>query len=136
MYCILPFNRYIFALQSQLRFDKKRFMTDINIENTKVQMRKGILEYCILGVISKGEVYASDILDSLKSANLLVVEGTVYPLLTRLKNAGLLSYEWKESTSGPPRKYYTLTHLGTQALEELNKTWEELQTAVRSTTKN
>ncbi len=111
-------------------------MTDINIENTKVQMRKGILEYCILGVISKGEVYASDILDSLKSANLLVVEGTVYPLLTRLKNAGLLSYEWKESTSGPPRKYYTLTNLGTQALEELNKTWEELESAVRNTTKN
>jgi PadR family transcriptional regulator PadR len=111
-------------------------MTDINIENTKVQMRKGILEYCILGIISKGEVYASDILENLKSANLLVVEGTVYPLLTRLKNSGLLSYEWKESTSGPPRKYFTLTNQGKQALGELNKTWEELELAVRNTTKN
>lgn len=111
-------------------------MTDINIENTKIQMRKGILEYCILGIISKGEVYASDILESLKSANLLVVEGTVYPLLTRLKNSGLLSYEWKESTSGPPRKYFTLTNQGKQALGELNKTWEELELAVRNTTNN
>jgi PadR family transcriptional regulator, regulatory protein PadR len=111
-------------------------MTDINIENTKIQMRKGILEYCILGIISKGEVYASDILESLKSANLLVVEGTVYPLLTRLKNSGLLSYEWKESTSGPPRKYFTLTSQGKQALDELNKTWKELELAVRNTTKN
>ena len=73
-----------------------------SIENTKIQMRKGILEFCILGIISRGEVYASDILDALKTANMLVVEGTVYPLLTRLKNAGLLTYEWRESTSGPP----------------------------------
>ena len=79
-----------------------------SIENTKVQMRKGILEFCILGIISRGEVYASDILDALRNANMLVVEGTVYPLLTRLKNVGLLTYEWKESTSGPPRKYFTL----------------------------
>jgi PadR family transcriptional regulator, regulatory protein PadR len=107
-------------------------MTAINVENTKVQMRKGILEFCILGIISRGEVYASDILDSLKSADLLVVEGTVYPLLTRLKNSGLVSYEWKESTSGPPRKYFTLTEPGRQALEELTKTWEELETAVKS----
>jgi PadR family transcriptional regulator PadR len=83
-----------------------------SIENTKVQMRKGILEFCILGIISRGEVYASDILDALKNANMLVVEGTVYPLLTRLKNAGLLTYEWKESSSGPPRKYFTLTQEG------------------------
>jgi PadR family transcriptional regulator PadR len=109
-------------------------MTEINVENTKVQMRKGILEFCILGIIARGEVYASDILESLKGANLLVVEGTVYPLLTRLKNSGLLSYEWKESTSGPPRKYFTLTAAGQKALEELTKTWEELEFAVRSTT--
>lgn len=105
-----------------------------SIENTKVQMRKGILEFCILGIISRGEVYASDILDTLKNANLLVVEGTVYPLLTRLKNAGLLTYEWKESTSGPPRKYFTLTDEGQNALDELNQTWNELSNAVDTTT--
>ena len=96
-----------------------------SIENTKVQMRKGILEFCILGIISRGEVYASDILDALKNANMLVVEGTVYPLLTRLKNAGLLTYEWKESSSGPPRKYFTLTQEGKTAFEELKQTWNE-----------
>lgn len=111
-------------------------MTAINVENTKVQMRKGILEFCILGIISEGEVYASDILEGLKAANLLVVEGTVYPLLTRLKNSGLLSYEWKESTSGPPRKYFTLTDQGIIALKELMQTWEELENAVRKTTKS
>ena len=109
-------------------------MNEINVENTKVQMRKGILEFCILGIISRGEVYASDILESLKLADLLVVEGTVYPLLTRLKNSGFLSYEWKESTSGPPRKYFTLTSSGQQALDELTKTWEELEMAVKTTT--
>ncbi len=103
-------------------------------ENTKVQMRKGILEFCILGIISRGEVYASDILDALKSANMLVVEGTVYPLLTRLKNAGLLTYEWKESNSGPPRKYFTLTLEGQSALEDLKQTWNELSNAVDKAT--
>lgn len=111
-------------------------MTTINVENTKVQMRKGILEFCILGIIADGEVYASDILEGLKSANLLVVEGTVYPLLTRLKNAGFLTYEWKESTSGPPRKYFTLTSQGNQALIELTQTWKELEHAVKTTTKS
>ncbi len=105
-----------------------------NTENTKVQMRKGILEFCILGIISRGEVYASDILDSLKAANILVVEGTVYPLLTRLKNAGLLTYEWRESNSGPPRKYFTLTGTGYRAYDELKETWFELAKAVNSTT--
>ena len=105
-----------------------------SIENTKIQMRKGILEFCILGIISRGEVYASDILDALKSANMLVVEGTVYPLLTRLKNAGLLTYEWRESTSGPPRKYFTLTLEGHTALEELKETWNELLNASNAAT--
>ncbi len=105
-----------------------------SIENTKVQMRKGILEFCILGIISRGEVYASDILDALKNANMLVVEGTVYPLLTRLKNAGLLTYEWKESTSGPPRKYFTLTQEGQTALNELKQTWNELSDAADAAT--
>jgi PadR family transcriptional regulator PadR len=105
-----------------------------SIENTKVQMRKGILEFCILGIISRGEVYASDILDALKNANMLVVEGTVYPLLTRLKNAGLLTYEWKESSSGPPRKYFTLTQEGKTAFEELKQTWNELSDAADAAT--
>ena len=105
-----------------------------SIENTKVQMRKGILEFCILGIISRGEVYASDILDALKNANMLVVEGTVYPLLTRLKNAGLLTYEWKESTSGPPRKYFTLTLEGQTAFDDLKSTWNELSDAADAAT--
>lgn len=108
----------------------------MKLDNTKVQMRKGILEYCILSVISHGEVYASDILQVLKDARLLVVEGTLYPLLTRLKNSGLLSYEWKESTSGPPRKYYKLTPLGEKFLTELDETWKDLEYAVKLTIKN
>lgn len=95
-------------------------------------MRKGILEYCILSIISRGEIYASDIIGELKQARLLVVEGTLYPLLTRLKNNGLLSYSWKESTSGPPRKYYQITPAGLEVLNKLDTTWEELVFAVRT----
>lgn len=95
-------------------------------------MRKGILEYCILSIISRGEIYASDIIGELKKARLLVVEGTLYPLLTRLKNNGLLSYSWKESTSGPPRKYYQITSAGLGVLNKLDTTWEELVFAVRT----
>ncbi|WP_118193550.1 PadR family transcriptional regulator [Albibacterium indicum] len=101
-------------------------------ENTQTQMRKGILEYCILSIISQGEIYASDILGELKKARLLVVEGTLYPLLTRLKNNGLLSYNWRESTSGPPRKYYEITTTGLDVLNKLDKTWDELVFAVDS----
>ncbi|HBY70545.1 MAG: PadR family transcriptional regulator [Flavobacteriaceae bacterium] len=106
----------------------------MKIENTKAQMRKGVLEYCILSVLKDGEAYTSDILDTLKDAKMLVVEGTIYPLLTRLKNAGLLSYRWEESTSGPPRKYYELTETGQLFLNELNTTWSELQQAVHRVT--
>lgn len=98
----------------------------MNLENTQVQMRKGILEYCILHIISRGEAYASDMLDELTSAKLIVVEGTLYPLLTRLKNAGLLEYKWVESKSGPPRKYYTLTQTGANFLKGLTETWNDL----------
>jgi len=107
----------------------------MNIENTKAQMRKGVLEYCILSIIHGEDKYASEILDSLKNAKMLVVEGTIYPLLTRLKNAGLLAYRWEESTSGPPRKYYTLTETGVLFLKELNNTWDELKNAVQLVTK-
>lgn len=108
----------------------------MKIENTKAQMRKGVLEFCILSVLYGERMYASDILKSLKEAKLLVVEGTLYPLLTRLKNAGLLEYEWEESTSGPPRKYYLLTETGKTFLNELQETWNELDQAVKLTTKN
>ncbi len=102
----------------------------MNIENTKAQMRKGVLEFCILSVLKNKEAYTSEILDTLKDAKLLVVEGTVYPLLTRLKNDGLLNYRWEESVSGPPRKYYELTEIGNSFLNELNGTWTELSDAV------
>ncbi len=101
-------------------------------ENTPTQMRKGILEYCVLLIIARGEIYASDIIAELKQAKLLVVEGTLYPLLTRLKNNGLLSYNWVESTAGPPRKYYVLTDAGAQNLKSLDKTWQELAYAINT----
>ncbi len=94
-------------------------------------MRKGLLELCVLSVISDKEVYTSDILSSLKEAELLVVEGTVYPLLTRLKNDGILKYRWEESTSGPPRKYYSLTETGTTVLKNLTEHWEKLSKSVK-----
>ncbi|MEY3593146.1 MAG: hypothetical protein RL041_118 [Bacteroidota bacterium] len=102
----------------------------MDLENTQSQMRKGILEYCILQIISQGSCYSSDILDRLKQAKLLVVEGTLYPLLTRLKNGGLLSYRWEESKSGPPRKYFEITETGAVFLASLRSTWSELQFAV------
>lgn len=98
----------------------------MNIENTQVQMRKGILEFCILHIIARGEVYASDLLEELTSAKIMVVEGTLYPLLTRLRKAELVDYKWVESSSGPPRKYYTLTGEGSKFLERLDHTWGDL----------
>lgn len=95
-------------------------------DNSQSQMRKGILEYCVLLVIARGEIYASDIIGELTSARLLVAEGTLYPLLTRLKNSGLLAYSWKESTQGPPRKYFTITEPGRQHLRELEATWTDM----------
>ena len=104
----------------------------MNVENTQVQMRKGILEFCILHVISRGEVYASDMLEELTQVKIMVVEGTLYPLLTRLRKAGLVDYKWVESKSGPPRKYYTLTSDGSEFLAALNTTWEELVGSTQS----
>jgi PadR family transcriptional regulator PadR len=102
----------------------------MNIENTKAQMRKGVLEFCILSILSNNDAYVSDIINRLKDAQLIVVEGTLYPLLNRLKNAGLLNYRWEESTSGPPRKYYGLTEQGTLALMELTSSWTSLVNTV------
>lgn len=107
----------------------------MKIENTKIQMRKGILEYCILIILDQKESYASEIIDGLNESKMIVVEGTVYPLLTRLKNADVLQYKWEESKSGPPRKYYSLTPKGETFLSELENTWKNLKTAVESITK-
>jgi PadR family transcriptional regulator PadR len=104
------------------------------IHNIQVQMRKGLLEYCILSIISREEVYASDILDILKQANLLVVEGTLYPLLTRMKNEGYLTYRWQESTGGPPRKYYALTPEGQTLLGQLDTEWVAIQHSIQQVT--
>lgn len=102
----------------------------MNIENTKAQMRKGVLEYCILLVLDGKPLYANNIIDELKQSKMIIVEGTLYPLLTRLKNDGLLTYRWEESNQGPPRKYYELTEEGKQFLTELGASWEELVDAV------
>lgn len=106
----------------------------MNIENTQSQMRKGVLEFCILSIIQRGEVYPSDIIEEMKRANLNILEGTLYPLLTRLKNADLLTYRWVESSSGPPRKYFLLTEKGAKFYDELSATWNELANAVSTLT--
>ena len=95
-------------------------------------MRKGILEYCILSILAKKDLYTSDIIRALKENDLIVVEGTLYPLLTRQKNAGLLNYRWEESTQGPPRKYYSLTEIGRTYLKELDDSWGSLINSVKS----
>lgn len=97
-----------------------------NIDNIKAQMRKGILEYCILSILSRNDAYASSIIAELKQAQMIVVEGTLYPILTRQKNQGLLAYRWEESPQGPPRKYYTITDLGREFLSDIDIAWNEL----------
>lgn len=108
----------------------------MNIENTQAQMKKGILEFCILSILKRKEAYPSEILDELKEARLIVVEGTLYPLLTRLKNAELLTYRWEKSTGGPPRKYFSVTEKGIEFTKKLEETWLELSTTVTKITKN
>lgn len=108
----------------------------MKIENTKAQMRKGVLEFCILSILKKEEAYPSDIIAQLKRSKMIVVEGTIYPLLTRLKNGRILDYRWEESKSGPPRKYYKLSPKGASFLLELEETWSELTKAVKLNTKN
>ncbi|MEN8928344.1 MAG: PadR family transcriptional regulator [Flavobacteriales bacterium] len=106
----------------------------MKIENTKSQMKKGILEFCILTIIKKKEVYPSEVITELKKSELIVVEGTIYPLLTRLKNAEILTYRWQESTSGPPRKYYSITKQGEEFLDELQETWNNIAESVSKIT--
>lgn len=104
----------------------------MNVENTQSQMRKGILEYCILLIIARRDSYVPDIICRLKASRIIVVEGTIYPLLTRLKNSGLLSYRWEESTQGPPRKYYSITESGRECLAGLENSWQELTLAIET----
>lgn len=105
-------------------------MEPINVDNIKAQMRKGILEYCILSILSEGDAYASSIINELKASEMIVVEGTLYPLLTRQKNQELLSYRWEESTQGPPRKYYSITDKGKAVLAELDNVWADLVSTI------
>lgn len=131
-YKVLSFI-YIFVLSSKM-LNLIQSITHMNSENTQAQMRKGILEFCILSILTKGDAYPTEIIDKMKDAKLVVVEGTLYPLLTRLKNLGLLTYRWEESTTGPPRKYYKLTPVGKQFLKELEGTWDDLVKAVNKIT--
>jgi PadR family transcriptional regulator, regulatory protein PadR len=103
----------------------------MNTENSQAQMRKGVLELCILSILAREDSYVPDLIEQLKGSKLIVVEGTLYPLLTRLKNDGFLTYNWVESKSGPPRKYYKLTDLGTVLLKDLKKSWNELNESVK-----
>lgn len=105
---------------------------EISADNVRSQMRKGVLEYCILSILDKKEAYASSILEELKGANMIVVEGTLYPLLIRQKNQGLLSYRWEESTQGPPRKYYCITDKGRQQLSEMDSAWQEIVDTIKT----
>ncbi len=111
-------------------------MEPINVDNIKAQMRKGILEYCILSILSEGDAYASAIISELKESEMIVVEGTLYPLLTRQKNQELLTYRWEESTQGPPRKYYSITDRGRAVLTELDNVWADLVTTIARIRKN
>jgi PadR family transcriptional regulator PadR len=108
----------------------------MNTENARAQMRKGVLEYCILSVLSDGDAYASDIINRLKDVKMIVVEGTLYPLLMRQKNAELLSYRWEESTQGPPRKYYSITEKGKNFLNNMDISWKELVESVNKLRNN
>ena len=96
----------------------------------QTQLRKGVLELAVLLIIARGQVYSSDILAELEQSDLIVVEGTLYPLLSRLKNEGLLTYSWQESQNGPPRKYYSLTKAGQQTLQSLTSSWKKLNLSI------
>ena len=101
-------------------------MNDINTDNVKSQMRKGVLEYCILSILDNNDAYASSLIEELKKVKMIVVEGTIYPLLTRQKNQGLLTYRWEESQQGPPRKYYSITPKGQELLAEMDNVWQDM----------
>ena len=134
MYCTVLNKNYLCGITGNKSNKTGPKSNIMNIENTASQMRKGVLEFCILSIIKQAEAYPSDIIEKMKAANLNIFEGTLYPLLTRLKNAGLLSYRWVESSSGPPRKYFQLTSNGEEFYKELENTWNELADAVKALT--
>ena len=105
---------------------------EVNVEAVRSQMRKGVLEYCILSILDKKEAYASSIIDALKGAGMIVVEGTLYPLLIRLKNQGTLTYRWEESPQGPPRKYYCISEDGRAVLREMDASWNDLVETIKT----
>lgn len=111
---------------------RKIMETNTIVENSRTQMRRGVLEYSILLVLRCSDDYASSIIQKLKDVDIIVVEGTLYPLLIRLKNLGLLTYRWEESPQGPPRKYYMITDKGREQLAELDSTWQELVKSIES----
>lgn len=123
---VLSYKKVVNYCQIQQQIAKQ-----MNVDNTKSQMRKGMLEYCIMLLLHRQASYANDIIEQLKEAKMIVVEGTLYPLLTRLKNDKILKYEWVESTQGPPRKYYSLTMDGEEALRQLDASWDELAYTVK-----
>lgn len=106
------------------------------IENNRTQMRRGVLEYSILLILSQGDEYASSIIQKLKDVNMIVAEGTTYPLLVRLKKLGLLNYRWEESTQGPPRKYYMITDQGKEQLKGLDVAWQEISDSINTLKNN
>lgn len=116
--------------------NKKNINDMMNIENEKSQMRKGMLEYCVMLLLKQQSFYSSDIITKLQEANLLVVEGTLYPMLSRLKKEGLLDYEWRESLQGPPRKYYVLSEAGKEVLDLLNEEWKEIENTIQNLKRN
>ena len=125
-------NLHTFVPSNKNDFYRRLNQMATNIDNLKSQMRKGMLEFCVLLLFRRSDAYVSEIIAKLKDAHLIVVEGTLYPLLTRLKNDGLLTYEWQESTQGPPRKYYVLTDEGHSTLQQLDTAWSELENTVRN----
>ena len=135
MHSIIKGLTFVSEIEIERTFNRNK-INNMNIDNTASQMRKGVLEFCILSVIKLGEAYPSDIIDKMKAANLNILEGTLYPLLTRLKNAEFLTYRWVESNSGPPRKYFSLTEKGADFYKELESTWLELANAVEAITGN
>lgn len=138
MYYVIHSNIFCISFAIYRGVDSKSLNQTINmnIENTQSQMRKGVLEFCILSIIRRGEAYPSDIIEEMKKSNMNILEGTLYPLLTRLKNADFLSYRWVESSGGPPRKYFSLTASGASFYAELENTWREMANAVHLITQN
>lgn len=127
MYCIVLY--FLLTLRCEKEIISKNH-EEMNIDNAISQMRKGMLEYCVMLLLRKEACYTSDIITRLKEAKLIVVEGTLYPLLNRLKKDGLLSYEWRESTQGPPRKYYLLTNEGEEFLRQLDEVWIDMSNSI------